>query len=445
VSQTEIDNPGALFARAVATLDSVDTSAVGEPHDEPAWEAIGKLQRTGSRAVLEMCAARCVSLDPRERRVAAAVLGQLGVRDRQASIVFCEERFQALHALLLAEVAGPADARVLAAACIALGHLHETRVISPLAALRAHPEPDVRLAVALGVSGHDTDEAVSALMALSADTEPHVRDWATFGLGQQIDRDTPAIRAALAARLTDPDPDTRKEAFTGLAARGEVMLAQSFSLLPDLTVEASYFRPSQIGDGVWCCEYLLRWPDHEARLRAYGLDGLQALLLAMALTDRTMRVEAAFRRNNDLLPSQTTDPTWFGWPTADALRLGQTGAGDLRARLFDRMDRDDLLDRIVQAECGPRFLKVARVTQAALEAIGHRSRSARLHGEMGDDGPDPLLETALASLARLVVLGVLEVCGDLAMPRYSEVRLLLTERGASPIHAGSDGTRIATP
>lgn len=445
MSHTEIDDPDALFARAVATLDNVDTSAVGEPHDEPAWDAIGKLQRTGSRAVLETCAARCASPDPRERRVAAAVLGQLGVRDRQASTVFREERFQALHALLLAEVAGPADARVLAAACIALGHLHDPRVISSVAALRAHPDPDVRLAVVLGLSGHDTNEAVTALMALSVDTEAQVRDWATFGLGQQIDRDIPAVRAVLAARLTDPDPDTRREAFTGLAARGEVMMVQRFSMLPDLTVEASFFCPSQVGVEVWCCEYRLRWPDHEARLRAYGLDGLQSLLLAMALTDQTMRAEAAFRQDDELLPSQTIALTWIDWPAADALRLGQTGADDFRARLLDRTDRDDLLDRIVLAECEPRFLKVARVAQAALHAIGHRSRSARLHGEMGDDGSDALLETVLARLARLVEIGVLEVRGDPTLPRYSEVRPPIAADGASPQLAGPNGTRIATP
>ncbi|MFB0493742.1 hypothetical protein ABIE45_006398 [Methylobacterium sp. OAE515] len=443
--QTEIDDPDALFARAVATLDKVDTSAVGEPHDEPASDAIGKLQRTGSRAVLEMCAARCASPDPRERRVAAAVLGQLGMRDRQASTVFREEHFRALHTLLLAEVTGPFDTRVLAAACIALGHLHDPRVISSVAALRAHPEPDVRFAVALSLSGYDSDEAVTTLMALSADAEAQVRDWATFGLAQQIDRDTPAIRAALAARLTDPDPDTRQEAFTGLAARGEVMMVQRFSILPELTVEASFLRPSQIGSELWCCEYRLRWPDFEARLRAYGLDGLRALLLAMALADRTVRAEAAIRRDSELLPSQTTASTWIDWPAADALHLGQTGADHLRAQLLDRPDRDDLLDRIVLAECGPRFLKVARVAQAALEAIGHRSRSVRLHGDMGDGGPDALLEAVLACLARLVVLGVLEVRGDPALPRYSEVRLLLAERGASPIRVGPDGTRIATP
>lgn len=157
-----------------------------------------------------------------------------------------------------------------------------------------------------------------------------------------------------------------------------------------------------------------------------------------------MRAEAAIRRDSELLPSQATAPTWIDWPTADALRLGQTGADDLRARLLDRTDRDDLLDCIILAECEPRFLKVARVAQATLEAIGHRSRSARLHGEMGDDESAPLLETVIARLTRLVVIGVLEVSGDLAMPRYSEVRRLTAGCGASSVPAGPDGTRIAT-
>ena len=48
-----------------------------------------------------------------------------------------------------------------------------------------------------------------------------MRDWATFALGTLADEDTPALRDALAARLDDPDEDTRLEAVHGLALRGD--------------------------------------------------------------------------------------------------------------------------------------------------------------------------------------------------------------------------------
>jgi HEAT repeat protein len=69
--------------------------------------------------------------------------------------------------------------------------------------------------------GHDDDRAVAALIGLSADREGGVRDWATFALGVQIERDTPEVRDALAARLGDDDPSTRAEAIRGLAQRGD--------------------------------------------------------------------------------------------------------------------------------------------------------------------------------------------------------------------------------
>ena len=404
VNKMKINDPDALFALAVATLMDVDTFMARKQVDEPAWDAIDKLQRTGSHDVLAMCAVRCASPDPRERRVAAAVLGQLGVSDRQTSTVFRDERFEALRALLLAEIVGPADVQVLAAACLALGHLNDTRAISSLAALRAHPDPDVRFAVALGLSGHNTDEAVTTLIDLSVDADAQVRNWATFGLGQQVDRDTPAIRAALTARLTDPNLDTRQEAYANLAALGEVLTVQRFTMLPDLTIEASFCCPSQIGDGVWCCEHRVRWPGCDVRSRAYGLDGLRALLLAMALTHRSLVAEAASRSDDEPSLSPTNAHSSIDWAGAGALCLGQASADEFRVRLLDRTDRDDLMDRIVLAECGPQFFKVARVAGAALHAIGHRSRSARLHGEMGDDLPAPILEIVLARLARLVAL-----------------------------------------
>jgi HEAT repeat protein len=59
------------------------------------------------------------------------------------------------------------------------------------------------------------------LIQLSRDGDRDVRSWATFGLGSQIETDSPVIRTALIERLSDSDPEVRGEALVGLALRHE--------------------------------------------------------------------------------------------------------------------------------------------------------------------------------------------------------------------------------
>ena len=75
--------------------------------------------------------------------------------------------------------------------------------------------------VVLGLSGHEDDRAISALIRLAGDEDRDVRDWAVFGLGSQIDADSHEIREALRQALTDPDHEIRGEALVGLAKRGD--------------------------------------------------------------------------------------------------------------------------------------------------------------------------------------------------------------------------------
>ncbi len=72
-----------------------------------------------------------------------------------------------------------------------------------------------------GLSGIDDLDAIAGLIELSCDLDDDTRDWATFGLGSQTSLDTPELRDALAARLTDTDPEIRGEAMIGLARRGD--------------------------------------------------------------------------------------------------------------------------------------------------------------------------------------------------------------------------------
>jgi HEAT repeat protein len=103
---------------------------------------------------------------------------------------------------------------------IAVGHQRDPRIVAPVAAMKDHPDADVRYSVAFSLGGFDDDVAIDALVALSHDASAMVRDWATFALGSLTDRDDAKVCDALVARLTDSDADTRAEAIAGLAQRG---------------------------------------------------------------------------------------------------------------------------------------------------------------------------------------------------------------------------------
>jgi HEAT repeat protein len=218
----------ALFANAMIGLDEEE-----QLDCEPTvgWPAIVLLHRLASREVLEASLAACADPDPLRRRVGAAVLGQLGHLKAEREPVFAEKKYQGLGNLLAAEREGPGDLNVLNEVCVALGYLSDSRAIPALLELREHPDAHVRFGVTYGLAGHETQEAIDGLIALSSDSDDEVRDRSTFAIGQLIPTHTPAIRAAFHARLEEPCFDARNEAIEGLALRGDV------SVLPFLIRE----------------------------------------------------------------------------------------------------------------------------------------------------------------------------------------------------------------
>ena len=267
-----------LFARAMIGLDKDEQS----PWESPTgWHAIGHLQGLATREVLNAALAACNDADPLKRRVGAAVLGQLG----HSKVVFVEERYDGLAGLLATERGGHGDPVVLSDVCAALGHLHDPRAIPALLELRQHPEADVRLGVVHGLSRYEMPEAIDGLIALSSDSDEDVRDWSTFGLGQLIDTDTPAIRAALHARLGDPCMTARDEAIEGLATRGDQ------SVLPVLIRELH----EQVGVSLLNAAIALAKPELCEALAAAASEGLvvQALNGPYDLTKTWMKAMEA--------------------------------------------------------------------------------------------------------------------------------------------------------
>ena len=176
-----------------------------------AWEAVSVLHERGNRAAFEAARELCASDDPDERAWGMRILAQLGVPERS----FPAESL----ALLLRLLEREKDADLLAEIGFALGHIGDVRAVGALARLSRHPSSDVRYSVVHALLGQEAALAIRTLIELSSDDNRSVRDWATFGLGTQIDTDTSEIREALLARLADEDNETRGEAFIGLARR----------------------------------------------------------------------------------------------------------------------------------------------------------------------------------------------------------------------------------
>lgn len=216
-----------------------------DPDDE--WQPhVCALAARGNAETLEAMTALAGDEDPEWRELAAYILGQLGT-DTPA---LPAEQEAALRAMAEHE----ADPHVLSAIICAFGHLGAPAGHDWLLAQRAHADTYVREAVAFALGGRPGEDTLGALIELSRDEDPKVRDWATFALGTLADADNPVLRDALAERLDDPDEDTRMEAVHGLVLRGD---ERAEPVARDLLADRG-----ASDDGVWRRHLLAETAEH---------------------------------------------------------------------------------------------------------------------------------------------------------------------------------------
>jgi HEAT repeat protein len=124
---------------------------------------------------------------------------------------------------LVALAAEESDTDVQWSLAHALGRIGDPLGVEALVGLAGHADSDVRFQVAVALPavafGRRDDRVVDALIGLSRDPHREVRNWATFGLGRQLDDDSTRIREALWVRTEDEDPEVWEEAACGLARR----------------------------------------------------------------------------------------------------------------------------------------------------------------------------------------------------------------------------------
>ncbi len=178
--------------------------------EDAAWNAVASLHWRGSKEVLARAILLANASDSAVRARAADILGQIGVPER----TFPNQCFDAVLPLLFDKI--PA---VVFAAIFALQHIDRLRAAPHVIPFVSHLDDNIRYAVAVALCAVDTSEAHMTLLVLMRDRDAEVRNWATFGLGQQSEADSDQIREALVAGLADDVSDVRNEAIIGLGRR----------------------------------------------------------------------------------------------------------------------------------------------------------------------------------------------------------------------------------
>src|SRR5579863_9714220 len=167
-----------LFARTLS----------GSYDDDKPWEAVRELQTIGSREVFERAALWCRSDDALKRARGANVLAQLGSTAEHPTNTYADESFA-----IVAQLAETEQSDLpLNSAIYALGHIRDLRGMPIIAMHSAHPNADIRHAVAFACGCFGKEKlSVETLLTLIRDDDSDVRDWATFGLGTLSDSDSP--------------------------------------------------------------------------------------------------------------------------------------------------------------------------------------------------------------------------------------------------------------
>lgn len=177
-------------------------------------ETIYELRCRPTKDVFDRAVELAKSHLDKEIMIGVDVLAQLGAGER-----YNQPQILKLYFDLLNQRQSP---KVLFSILSAIGHNNSSltnRHISTLAEFKNHTYSDVRFGLTCALSCVDHDLAIQLLIELMTDKHSVVRDYATFSIGTQSERNTPTILNALKARLNDSHRMPKVEAIIGLALR----------------------------------------------------------------------------------------------------------------------------------------------------------------------------------------------------------------------------------
>ncbi len=202
------------MSRKKWTSEKIFTRLLNNKTQKTFWENVRELRKRPNKEVYNQAFKFANSESEKEKIIGIYVLAQLGFDPR-----FQQDKTVDLYFKLLENEKSP---KVISAILSSISHNNENlneKQISILIEFKTHKFVNVRFELTLAISCLENENAIKTLIELSNDKDSDIRNWATFGIGTQLDNETEEIGIALWNRVPDKDESTRLEAISGLAKR----------------------------------------------------------------------------------------------------------------------------------------------------------------------------------------------------------------------------------
>jgi len=196
------------------TDEKIISRLINNKTDKSRWENIRTLRQRPSEELFLQSVELTKSDNTKIRKIGIDILAQLGSSPRP----FLKETLKIYFELLEIET----DPDVLMSLLYSIGHNNEElnkEQIEKICSFIDYENGWVKEGLVSALLGIDNSTVIESLTKLSSDKLSHIRNWATFGLGTQIERNNKIIREALWNRVNDKHQETKLEAIVGLAKR----------------------------------------------------------------------------------------------------------------------------------------------------------------------------------------------------------------------------------
>lgn len=179
------------------------------------WNFIGELRKRKEKGIFEKSIELTKSEIAKEKIIGINILAQFGFPRLHS-----KEILKTYFDLLKTET----DKNIISSILYGIGHNNDNlseKQINIVCAYKNHKSVNVRYSLVYALLSIDQIKPIDTLIELSKDKDSDIRNWATFGIGTQIETDSKIIREALWERVRDEHKITRFEAIVGLAKRKE--------------------------------------------------------------------------------------------------------------------------------------------------------------------------------------------------------------------------------